>query len=173
MGRMKLGQVFDPRSNALNAWRLALASGVILWHCYFLPGRDVPLAPARRLFGAIWVDGFFAISGFLITASWLGKPRVRDYFVARGLRILPGFYTCLLVIAFVVAPIGVAIQGGSAARLLVSSAPIEYILKTALCGCSSTMSAERHAGFRGTRGTFLCGRSDGNCSATPALPLSA
>jgi peptidoglycan/LPS O-acetylase OafA/YrhL len=46
--------------------------------CYFLPGRDVPLAPARRLFGAIWVDGFFAISGFLITASWLGKPRVRD-----------------------------------------------------------------------------------------------
>jgi peptidoglycan/LPS O-acetylase OafA/YrhL len=76
------------------------------------------------------VDGFFAISGFLITSSWLGNPRVRDYFVARGLRILPGFYICLVVIAVVVAPIGVAIQGGSAGKLLLSSAPIEYILKT-------------------------------------------
>jgi peptidoglycan/LPS O-acetylase OafA/YrhL len=126
---MKLAQAFDPRSNALNAFRLALASGVILWHCYFLTGRNIPFAPARQLLGAIWVDGFFAISGFLITSSWLGKPRVRDYFVARGLRILPGFYTCLVVTAFVVAPIGVAIQGGSAGKLLLSSAPIEYILK--------------------------------------------
>jgi peptidoglycan/LPS O-acetylase OafA/YrhL len=128
-GGRTLGQVFDPRRNALNAFRLALAMGVILWHCYFLPGRDMPLAPARQLLGAIWVDGFFAISGFLITSSWLRKPRVRDYFVARGLRILPGFYACLVITAFVVAPIGVAIQGGSAAKLLLSSAPIEYILK--------------------------------------------
>lgn len=128
-GRMKLGQEFDPRRNALNAWRLALASGVILFHCYQLTGRDVPFAPARQLLGQVWVDGFFAISGFLITSSWLRNPRVRDYLVARGLRILPGFYTCLVVTAFVAAPIGVAIQGGPAAKLLLSTAPIEYILK--------------------------------------------
>jgi peptidoglycan/LPS O-acetylase OafA/YrhL len=127
--RLKLGQAFDPRNNALNAWRLTLALGVILWHCYLLTFRDVPLAPARQLLGSIWVDGFFAISGFLITSSWLGKPRVRDYFVARGLRILPGLYTCLVITAFVIAPIGAAIQGGSARKLLVSSAPIQYVLK--------------------------------------------
>jgi peptidoglycan/LPS O-acetylase OafA/YrhL len=126
---MKLGQAFDPRKNALNAFRLALAIGVILWHSYKLTGHDVPFAPARQLLSEIWVDGFFAISGFLITSSWLRNPRIRDYFVARGLRILPGFYTCLVVTALIVAPIGVALQGGSAAKLLLSSAPIEYVVK--------------------------------------------
>ena len=38
---MKLGQVFDPRNNALNAWRLVLATGVILWHSFPLTGWHV------------------------------------------------------------------------------------------------------------------------------------
>ena len=128
---MKLEQEFDPRKNALNALRLALAISVILWHSFPLTGRDVPFVPARQLLGEIGVDGFFAISGFLITSSWLRHPRVRDYVVARGLRILPGFYVCLVVTAFVIAPIGVAIQGGQAAKLLLSTAPIVYVLKNA------------------------------------------
>lgn len=78
---------------------------------------------------SLGVDGFFAISGFLITSSWLSRPRVRDYLVARALRILPGFYVCLAVTAFVIAPISVAIQGGSVTKLLWSTAPIEYVLK--------------------------------------------
>jgi peptidoglycan/LPS O-acetylase OafA/YrhL len=127
--RLKLGQAFDPRNNALNAWRLTLALGVILWHSFPLTGRDVPFAPARQLLDQGWVDGFFAISGVLITSSWLRHLRLRDYLAARGLRILPGFYTCLVVTAFVVAPIGVALQGGSAAKLLLSAGPIEYVLK--------------------------------------------
>jgi peptidoglycan/LPS O-acetylase OafA/YrhL len=126
---MTLGQAFDPRKNALNSWRLALAMSVIVWHSFPLTGRNVPFAPARQLLGDIGVDGFFAISGFLITASWLGNPRLRNYFVARGIRILPGFYTCLIVTAFVIAPIGVALQGGPATQLLLSTAPAEYILK--------------------------------------------
>ncbi len=125
---MKLGEVFDPRNNALNAWRLALATGVILSHSFGLTGRDVSFDPVHQLLRDLWVDGFFAISGFLITASWFNKPRLRTYFAARGLRILPGLWVCLVVIAFVIAPIGVAIQGGSAAKLLLSSAPIEYVL---------------------------------------------
>jgi peptidoglycan/LPS O-acetylase OafA/YrhL len=83
----------------------------------------------RQLLSAVGVDGFFAISGFLITASWLSHPHVRDYLVARALRILPGLYVCLVVTAFVIAPIGVAIQGGSAANLLLSAGPIEYVLQ--------------------------------------------
>lgn len=127
---MKLGQVFDPRNNALNAFRLALAVSVILLHSFPLTtGRNVPFAPARQLLGSVGVDGFFAISGFLITASWLRHPRVRDYFLARGLRILPGLWVCLAVTAFVIAPIGVAVQGGSARKLLLSTAPIEYVVE--------------------------------------------
>ncbi|WP_375485429.1 acyltransferase family protein [uncultured Mycobacterium sp.] len=126
---MKLGQEFDPRNNALNAWRLTLATGVILCHSWPLTGRHVSFAPVHQLLRDVWVDGFFAISGFLITWSWFNNPRLRTYFVARGLRILPGLWFCLFVTAFVIAPIGVAIQGGRATKLLLSSAPIEYVLE--------------------------------------------
>ena len=85
-------------------------------------------APVHQLLRDVWVDGFFAISGFLITWSWFRHPRLRDYFVARGLRILPGLWVCLIVIAFVIAPLGMAIQGGSALKLLLSRAPFEYVL---------------------------------------------
>lgn len=126
---MKLGEVFDPRSNALNALRLAMATEVILWHSFAVTGSVLPSAPVRQLLFGVGVDGFFAISGFLITASWRNNPRLRDYLVARALRILPGLYVCLVVTAFVIAPIGVAIQGGPAAKLLLSSAPFEYVVE--------------------------------------------
>jgi peptidoglycan/LPS O-acetylase OafA/YrhL len=125
---MKLGHVFDPRNNALNALRLTLATGVILWHSWPLSGRAMPYLPAERLLSEVFVDGFFTISGFLITASWLRRPSLREYWAARVLRIFPGLWLCLLVTAFVIAPVGVAIQGGSAADLETSSAPVEYVL---------------------------------------------
>ena len=125
---MKLGQVFDPRNNALNAWRLALAAEVILWHSFPLTGRFVSYEPVRQLLFSLGVDGFFAVSGFLVTSSWLRHPRIRDYSAARALRIFPGFYVCLIMTAFVIAPLSVAIQGGSATKLLSSKAPFEYVL---------------------------------------------
>lgn len=125
---MKLEQVFDPRNNALNALRLALAAEVILFHSFPVTGRMPPSALLQLLF-AVGVDGFFAISGFLIARSWLANPRLGEYLTARALRILPGFYVCLIVTAFVIAPISLAIQGGSAAKLLMSVAPFEYVLK--------------------------------------------
>ena len=88
--RRTLGEEFDPRNNALNAWRLTLATGVILWHSWPLTGRRISFEPVHQLLSDGWVDGFFAISGFLITWSWFRHPRARDYFFARGLRILPG-----------------------------------------------------------------------------------
>ena len=140
---MKLGQVFDPRNNALNMWRLMLATSVILCHSWPLTGRRVLYAPVAQLLDQVGVDGFFTLSGFLITASWLRNPRLREYFVARGLRIFPGLWVCLIVVAFVIAPVGVAIQGGSAAKLLLSRAPIEYILNNSVLNVF-------HAGIDGT-----------------------
>ncbi|ASL15901.1 acyltransferase family protein [Mycobacterium intracellulare] len=125
---MTLGEVFDPRKNALNAWRLTLAIGVVLWHSFPLTGR-MPFAVFVQLLGLGCVDGFFAISGYLIVSSWLRNPKVLPYFMARCLRILPGLWICLIITAFVVAPIGVAIQGDSAAKLLLSSESVYYVLK--------------------------------------------
>lgn len=126
-----LAQAFDTRSNALNAWRLVLASGVILQHSWPLTGRKI-YPPIEQLLTQVWVDGFFAISGFLITASWVRNPRLREYFVARILRIFPGLWVCLAVVAFAIAPIAVAIQGGSPAKLLLSPSPFLYVLNNAV-----------------------------------------
>lgn len=125
---MKLGQVFDPRNNALNAWRLALAGEVIFWHTFPIRGHLPSARAVLQLLLCVGVDGFFAISGFLITASWLSNPRLRAYLAARALRILPGFYVCLLVTAFIFAPLSVAIQGGSPTKLITSGAPLEFVL---------------------------------------------
>ncbi|WP_396931680.1 acyltransferase family protein [Mycolicibacterium sp.] len=123
-----LEDVFDPQNNALNAWRLILATGVILCHAWPLTGRRIAFDPLHQLMEDVWVDGFFAISGFLITWSWFRQKRIRDYFFARGLRLLPGLWICLIITAFVIAPIAVAIQGGSVSKLLLSRAPFEYVL---------------------------------------------
>jgi peptidoglycan/LPS O-acetylase OafA/YrhL len=126
--KCSIGEVFDPQNNALNAWRLILATGVILCHAWPLTGRRISFEPLHQLMEDGWVDGFFAISGFLITWSWFRQKRARDYFFARGLRLLPGLWVCLIVTAFVIAPIALAIQGGSAVKLLLSHAPFEYVL---------------------------------------------
>lgn len=129
---MTLGQVFDPRRNALNAWRLALATTVILWHSWPLTGHRLPFPAYEGLLAQVGVDGFFALSGFLITASWMRHPSPRDYFIARALRIFPGLWVCLAITAFIIAPMSVAIQGGSAARLMGSLKPLEYFLNNAV-----------------------------------------
>ncbi|WP_102418552.1 acyltransferase [Mycobacterium sp. 4858] len=123
-----IGQAFDRHHNALNLWRLMLAVEVILWHSFPVTGHHVSSPVAERLLFSLGVDGFFAVSGFLVTASWFNTPQPRQYLRARALRILPGFYTCLIVTAFVCAPIGVALQGGSAVGLLRTSGPVKFVL---------------------------------------------
>lgn len=57
------------------------------------------------------MDGFFAASGFLITASWMRRPDWAAYLTARVLRIMPAFWTCLLVTGFVFAPVVLTLAG--------------------------------------------------------------
>lgn len=127
-----IATVFDPRNNALNAWRLILAVSVILWHSYPLTGRGIAYRPLEQLIEQVGVDGFFAVSGFLITSSWLRNPRLRDFATARLLRIFPGLWVCLLITAFVIAPISVLIQGGSVSHLMSTHTPIAYVINNGL-----------------------------------------
>ena len=65
----------------------------MLFHSWPVTGRTPPhLLLQFSVRGR--VDGFFAISGFLIAASWLRDPKLRDFLTARALRILPGLYVC-------------------------------------------------------------------------------
>jgi peptidoglycan/LPS O-acetylase OafA/YrhL len=101
----------DDRTNNVDFIRLVLASVVILTHSFVLTKTTLrePLDDFTRgqlSFGAFAVDGFFAISGFLVTASWMRSKGAWDFLRKRILRIHPGFIVCTLVCIVLVAPIG-------------------------------------------------------------------
>jgi peptidoglycan/LPS O-acetylase OafA/YrhL len=106
-----LQQAFDPRLNGLNLIRLVLAVGVVLRHSFTMLGEGVGWAPADVLMRSVFVDAFFAISGYLIVRSWLLRPDAARFLRARVLRIVPGFWVCLLVVAFVAAPLHALVVG--------------------------------------------------------------
>lgn len=93
------------RRNDFDALRLAAALAVLVGHAWPLTG--VPAAP--RLGGhliyhdAVYV--FFAVSGFLITSSWMRSPRPLGYLRNRALRILPALAVVVLVTVFVLGPL--------------------------------------------------------------------
>lgn len=93
-----LGEVTGARARGMDVLRLAAATLVIVAHSYNLTLHEEPF---RRFggpeLGDIAVAVFFAISGFLVTASWLSDPRVRSFVLRRALRILPGLWVVLLV----------------------------------------------------------------------------
>jgi len=111
-----LGGAFDPRVNSLSALRLALATSVLVSHgIKFAGSEDDPLGRltgTKADLGTVAVDGFFILSGFLITRSYLTTASLPRYLWHRCLRILPGFWVCLLVTAAVFAPLASLIEHG-------------------------------------------------------------
>jgi peptidoglycan/LPS O-acetylase OafA/YrhL len=96
-----------PRNN-FNLMRLVAAWLVIYGHAHAItgiPGND-GIADLTRLraAGAVAVDMFFVISGFLIAAS-LERNTARGYLVSRGLRILPALVACVALTTFVLGPL--------------------------------------------------------------------
>lgn len=106
--RITLQQAFDPRHNSLDFLRFLLAAFVILSHCYPLGGLgEEPLARVtggQESFGGLAVAGFFALSGFLITRSYISGNAVLPFLWNRCLRIFPAFWVCLILTALVWVP---------------------------------------------------------------------
>jgi len=97
-------------ANAFDFLRFVLASLVVLSHSYPLStGTEAhePLAIATHgqiTFGALAVDSFFVISGFLILHSWRSDPRALPFLRKRILRIYPAFLVAAAIDAFIVTP---------------------------------------------------------------------
>lgn len=123
------GTRLDPRSNSLNLIRLVLAAIVLFAHSYFilgLPPESHFMLGGQHL--GVWaVAGFFAISGYLITAS-RQRTRFADFLLLRIGRIMPAFVVVLLVTAVILGPIAHIVNHGTLTGYLrTATTPMNYI----------------------------------------------
>jgi peptidoglycan/LPS O-acetylase OafA/YrhL len=85
--------------------RLMAAALVIYGHSFALTAEsgegDIFIALGWHSYsGAIAVDTFFLISGFMITGSYLRRNNVLDFVWARSLRLIPAYAACMFISAF-------------------------------------------------------------------------
>jgi peptidoglycan/LPS O-acetylase OafA/YrhL len=110
----------EKRANNFDLLRFALATLVIYSHSYALAlgvGPRFAAEPFRRLSrgqitgGEIAVNGFFAISGFLILRSFQSCRNTWVYLQRRVARIYPGYLVCAAVCLVVFGPVAVSPAG--------------------------------------------------------------
>ena len=91
------------RHNNFDFLRQFAAFLVIVGHSQSLIG-----APHSAFWGVsvstFGVQIFFAVSGYLVTESWLRTPSMAFFLRKRGFRIFPGLVVCTLLTAFVMGP---------------------------------------------------------------------
>lgn len=108
----RLSERFMPRRNNFDPLRLVLAVLVLIDHGIVM-STGTHHTWGRSAIGDFAVDGFFVLSGFLITRSYLSLNSFPRFTWHRLLRIMPGFLVCLLVTALVVAPLAAVLIGRS------------------------------------------------------------
>lgn len=83
------------RSNNFDALRLIAALAVLLSHMAPLSGRREWLWMGEHSAGNLGVLVFFAISGYLVTASWKADPDLGRFLAKRYLRMFPGLVVAM------------------------------------------------------------------------------
>lgn len=115
-----------PRGNNFNAVRFVLASCVIWTHCYWLVhdvgGQDEFQALIGLPISHLAVNGFFFVSGMLVSQSMLRQPDALHFGAMRVGRIWPGLMMCVLVTI-----IGYAVLSGNVVRYLTHQETIKFI----------------------------------------------
>lgn len=97
------------RENNFGLLRLIFATLVIVSHSPELIDGNRSREILTRIFGTlsfgeVAVRGFFVISGFLITKSFVEGGSTRLYLLKRTVRIVPGFLVSFLACALILAP---------------------------------------------------------------------
>ncbi len=103
---MKVAEAIQRPYDNFTALRLALAVAVVISHAFSVgTGRhiDEPLtALTGYTLGEHGVNGFFAVSGFLVAMSWDRRGGAIPFALARLLRVFPGLIVAVLVTALVI-----------------------------------------------------------------------
>lgn len=94
-------------TNNFDFLRFFAASAIIISHCFALSlgYSQVFLFDWHLLFGQFGLAALLVISGYLISQSWDRKPRIRNFFWKRTLRLVPGLIISIAMIMFIIAPI--------------------------------------------------------------------
>ena len=105
----RLADRLDPKQNSFSALRLMLALAVLISHTVFLASGSFlaePLvASTGYSLGQYGVQGFFILSGILVTQSLISRGSLFDYARARAMRIFPALIVCVLLTALVLGPV--------------------------------------------------------------------
>lgn len=99
----------EQQSNKFGVIRLGLALMVLVAHSYEMVDGSRRREPLTQMFGtlsfgAVAVDGFFLLSGYLIAQSALRSHTAANFLRKRILRIVPGFVVAYLITLFIIAP---------------------------------------------------------------------
>ncbi|MFN8629667.1 MAG: acyltransferase [Chloroflexota bacterium] len=109
-----LADAYNARANAITPMRLALALLVVYSHSWVTGGfgfdQFFVLNNGQLQFGAVAVISFFGLSGFLLTGSRQTTERL-PFARNRFLRIVPAYWTCLVLMVIVVAPLAASLGG--------------------------------------------------------------
>jgi peptidoglycan/LPS O-acetylase OafA/YrhL len=120
-----MGLGSDRSSNNFGALRLFFAVLVILSHSFELVDGDRSREILTSLFGTLsfgelGVDGFFLISGYLVTKSFQESHSTGEYLLKRVLRIYPGYVVAYLICILALGPfVGGQIASLSGLKVLV------------------------------------------------------
>ncbi|WP_285593560.1 acyltransferase [Kineosporia sp. NBRC 101731] len=126
-----LGTRFSPRHNHLGLLRLVLALTVGVTHATEIGYGWQPQFAGTQL-GELCVDAFFVLSGFLLVGSFLRLDSVRRYAWHRFLRIVPGFWVCLVVTATLIAPLIAWLQDVPMRTLINGQdSAVDYVIRNA------------------------------------------
>lgn len=125
-----LGALATGHDNNLNLLRAVAATAVLVSHAYPIalgPGSAQPMAAATGYtLGSLSVFVFFAISGFLITASFERTRSHTSFLLARFLRLMPGLFVNLLLVAFLLGPLVTTLSWQTYFSIF---APYEFFLR--------------------------------------------
>jgi peptidoglycan/LPS O-acetylase OafA/YrhL len=102
-----LNDILNLKKNSFSFLRFFLAALVIFSHSHPLGGfgSEGIFGSTQESYGGFAVYNFFILSGFLITRSYISSPSVWRFLWNRILRIIPGFWVCLIATILFFAPI--------------------------------------------------------------------
>jgi len=105
----------EDKKNLFTAMRIGFALVILAGHSIQIP-HGLPLAPGGAQFLDAVVqrclDGFFILSGYMITASALRSNDLVGYTLSRVLRIAPGLIAATLLLWLVVGPLFTSLSFG-------------------------------------------------------------